>query len=563
MSNPPPPPQRPQAASDPPQSIPLRSLHHYPDDSNSDTRGYGGIQPGGGDSNANVFGASRQYNAQGGTRTSSNQQSHLSANMPGPIQTYWEPAYRPHEDAPSVSPSSPLDHTALQYALPPDIPQHPIGIPQIVAPMDDPYQTPAPDYDSRADTESLEDDRAPLRIAAQPIARLEAPEGDAQRRDSMQTVSDMDASPVRSRSTQMLGFDLENGFGSNRHRSYGDNLGPGDRRSRSPSTTGALSRAGSMMRAMSQRVVMISGEGDLIDQQARRERSRSPSTDGIHPGHISAPMMTDTSYPSQVYPTTPAEKGPTQFVYPDEPPPFLSRPRGLLANPLKGNSLGIFSPENPVRKSLCDLLVNPWTEPLILILIVLQAVLLAVEAAPDALAPGNERPERWGSTRIDWAIFGLFVVFTLELIAKIIVSGLIVNADEYVETKRKGGVRARVAESYRTIFRPQRQKSVKRQETFVPTTFARSFTMMHGQHMPETMEDQQRLQLARRAFLRHGFNRLDFVAVISFWISFVLGITGLESRYHVHVFRMLSCLRIIRLLALTKGNLVGLPPSPF
>ncbi len=395
------------------------------------------------------------------------------------------------------------------------------------------------------------------------MARLEPPEAEAQPRDSMHTVSDLDGSPSRPRNTQMLGFDLEHGFSSNRHHSYGANLGPQDRRSRAQSTSGALSRAGSIMRAMSQRVVMISGEGDLIDQQARRERSRSPSADGTRHGHVSAPMMVDTSYPSQVF-QTPVEKSMPEFVYPEEQPPFMSRPRGRMANALKGKSLGVFSPDNPVRRSLCDLLVNPWTEPIILILIVLQAVLLAIESAPDVFRPGNERPDRWGSTRIDWAIFGLFVVFTLELIAKIIVSGFVINAAEYVEAKRNRGVRERVAEQYRAIFQPQRQKSVRRQEeTFVPTTFARSFTIMQGQEVPETMEEQQRLQLARRAFLRHGFNRLDFIAVVSFWISFVLGITGLESKYHIHVFRMLSCLRIIRLLALTKGNLVSPPPLPF
>ena len=69
------------------------------------------------------------------------------------------------------------------------------------------------------------------------------------------------------------------------------------------------------------------------------------------------------------------------------------------------------------------------------------------------------------------------------------------------------------------------------------------------------------MQLARRAFLRHGFNRLDFVAVVSFWISFVLGIFGLEHQYHLYVFRMLSCLRIIRLLGITKGNAVSSPPA--
>jgi hypothetical protein len=213
-----------------------------------------------------------------------------------------------------------------------------------------------------------------------------------------------------------------------------------------------------------------------------------------------------------------------------------------------------------LRKWLCDILVNPWTEPFILLLIVAQTVLLAVEAAPDVFDPGNERPERWGGTRIDWAILGLFIVFTLEIIARIIVSGFIINAEDYAPAQSKRRIRERVAEQYHAIFRPQRQKSVRqpRQENqFVPTTFARSFTMMQGLGGPGTLEEQQRLHLARRAFLRHGFNRLDFIAVVSFWLSFILSLAGWESRHSIYVFRMLSCLRIIRLLALTKGNLVS------
>jgi len=451
--------------------------------------------------------------------------------------------------------SSPIDHMALQFALPPDI--HP----------SDPYQTPSPYYEERADTDSVESDRAPLKPLAQAMGGLEPPEAEAAPRDSFQTVSDLGNSTARGgRNTQMLGFDLEPGFGSNRPHSFGDNLTPGDnnRRSRSPSTSGALSRAGSIMRAMSQRVVMISGETDLVEQQTRRDRSRSPSADDRRQGHVSAPMLVDTSYPSQLF-RMPSEKNTGQeSVHLSEEPEFASRPHAPLPNPLKGNSLGIFTPESAIRKRLCDILVSPWVEPLILVLIILQAVLLAVEAAPNVFDAGNSRPDRWGGSPIDWAIFGLFVIFTLELVARIIVSGLIVNAPEYAPANSKRRIRERIAEQYRVIFQPQRHRSVRqpRPDQFAPTTFARSFTMKPGQNAQGTLEEQLRLHLARRAFLRHGFNRLDFVAVVSFWISFSLSVTGLESKHHIYVFRMLSCLRIVRLLALTKGNLVSPSSQP-
>lgn len=540
----------PSTSAPPPQSIPLQELQRSPDEIIDAGRGSGAARGGG--SGGTVQGSSRQHAGEAPSPIA------MSANLPG-FSTYWEHPYPPGNDPGGISGDvSPVD-PGLQFALPPDIRQQPtFSAAQSMTSANDPYETPHPYYEERADTDSMESDRVPLKPAAQPIGRLEPPEGEATPRNSFQTVSDLGNTPSRSRSTQMLGFDLEPGI-TDRHRSYGDNLSPVDRRrSRSPSTSGALYRASSIMRAMSQRVVMISGEGDLVEQATRRDRSRSPSADGHRPGHVSAPMLIDTSYPSQLFRISP-EKGPDpDHIYSERPAPAPRR--GPPLNPLKGKSLGVFPPDNALRKRLCDVLVSPWTEPFILVLIIAQAVLLAVEAAPDVFVLGNERPERWGGTRIDWAIFGLFVIFTLELVARIIVSGLIINAEDYEPARSKRRIRERVAEQYRAIFKPQRQRSTRQQrqeEHFMPTTFARSFTMMHGPAGHGTLEEQQRLHLARRAFLRHGFNRLDFIAVLSFWISFALSITGLESEHAIYVFRMLSCLRIIRLLALTKGNLVS------
>ncbi|KAF6838429.1 calcium channel subunit cch1 [Colletotrichum musicola] len=475
------------------------------------------------------------------------------------LSTYWE---QPYAAAPtsSGSPDSPIDPSALQFALPPDInqpppPPPPLPAPRLNSPSLDSLDRPSPYFDDAASNEYYED-RVPLTARAQPISgSLSANTGEAHPRDSFQTVSDIDNTPSRTRDARSLGNDLEPGaFGPGR-RSYGNTLSPGgeQRRSRSPSTTGALYRAGSIMRAMSQRVVNISGEGELVDQRTQRNRSPSPAPDRRQQLHNSAQMFTDTSYHSRI--SQVPEKAPgAENVFADPAPPL--QPRIPMKNPLKGKSLGIFPPEHPIRMKLCDLLVHPFTEPFILILIILQAVLLAIEAAPDVFI--HPRPDGWGVTWIDWAMLVLFIVFTLELVARILVSGFILNASEYSTIDRKRGVRAAVVDQYRNIFQPQRQKSVKapRQINLGPSAFQRSFTIMQGQSLPQTVEEQQRFQLARRAFLRHSFNRLDFLAVVAFWISFSLSITRVESEKHMYVFRMISCLRILRLLALTNGTAI-------
>ncbi|KAI0109674.1 ion transporter [Nemania sp. FL0031] len=482
-------------------------------------------------------------------------------NLPT-ISTYWEGNRFQHEhhNDYDLSPNSPFDVSALQFALPPDIhPPQQSTLPRPASASSNPYGTQTPYYEEAPHDDYFDSDRAPLTSAAQPIsgAPLGTPQPESQPRDSFQTVSDIDNSRPRGRSTQLLGFDLDNNPDRARHRSYGNSLVPSDHRvSRIQGTTDALQRAGSIVRAMSQRVVNISGEGESIEQ--RQQRSRSPSADGRRPSASRLPSQIgiDTSYPSQLYPPSPLEK----HGEPDwgEPEPALPpRRAGPMPNPLKGRSLGIFPPDNFLRRKLCDILVNPYLEPTLLVLIVLQAILLAVEAANNVFEPGNGRKPLWDpSSAINWAILALFIIFTLEIMARIVVSGFILNPAEYSTVDRKRGIRNVISDKYSAVFRPQRHKSVNipRQEAYGPSTFARSFTMMHA--MPETVEEQMRLHLARRAFLRHGFNRLDFLAVVSFWIAFVLSITGLESEHHLYIFRMLSCLRIIRLLALTNGTAI-------
>ncbi|KAI1647814.1 Ion transport protein-domain-containing protein [Daldinia loculata] len=485
-----------------------------------------------------------------------------SANRNLGVSTYWD-GYQQHHHSVDLGPSpaaSPIDPTALQFALPPGIDPSPPAPPRATLTSAQHYAPETPYYDETTHVDYFESDSSPLTSAAQPIAgALPTPQVESQPRDSFQTVSDIDSSHPRGRSAQMLGFDLENSFASTKHRSYGNSLTPNDNRtSRMPSTADALYRAGSIVRAMSQRVVNISNEGETFEQQQRRQRSRSrsPSADGrASPSHLSTELAIDTSYPSQVYTNT-EKNGDPGWTMSGAP---LSPRRGApMPNPLKGRSLGIFGPDNIIRRKLCDVLVNPYMEPILLLLIVLQAVLLAVEAANNVYIPGNERPKLWDpSSGINWALLILFIIFTLETMARIIVSGFILNAAEYSTIDRKKGIRVAISDQYNAVFRPQRQKSVKtpREQSYGPSTFARSFTMMHSS-VPETIEEQQRMQLARRAFLRHGFNRLDFIAVVSFWIAFVLSITGIEMEKHLFIFRMLSCLRIVRLLALTNGTAI-------
>jgi hypothetical protein len=338
----------------------------------------------------------------------------------------------------------------------------------------------------------------------------------------------------------------------------------GRKRSLSPSQfESPLRRAGTIMRNMSQRVVNVSNDSHIAEQTIRRKSTarhthltQAPSVPPLPEYAIDGPASPALS--------TPIEKPPSPVVPSRKPSSLWHRP----PNPLRGKSLGIFPPDSKLRIRLCDLLVHPATEPLLLVLIVIQTVLLAVDARTKApYDPGHSKSLSTFSA-IDYALLGLFVVYTIEVVIRIIVSGFIVNPVEYSTINRQVGLREAVMSKATQLFGgPQRQPSQRRtgtnsdpaQDPQQPSVL-RTFTtaQIYPDTGPADPREQQRARLAHRAYLRHSFNRTDFVAVVSYWIAFALNLLDIENSRVVLVFEMLSCLRIIRLLNLTSGTSVSL-----
>ncbi|KAF7588841.1 calcium channel protein [Aspergillus hancockii] len=331
-----------------------------------------------------------------------------------------------------------------------------------------------------------------------------------------------------------LGDDLENGFSG---RSRGGSSSTTRARSLSPSASGAaLQRASSMMKSMSQRVVNLSNEPEVVEQSIMREESHKSARLDAPPFLPSLPGYAHDA------PSTPPLR--SQAKWRDH------------NNPLRGKALGILGPNNPIRVRLCDLLVHSFTEPFILVVIVIQMILLTVETA----RPAYTRSERWGANPMDYPYFAIFIIYTLELIAKILVSGLLLNPAEYSTIDRSLGFKKAVLTKGKNLITPQRQFSTKKStalskqpQASIIRTFTGGLNQLERQIADDPLQ-KGRERLAHRAFLRHSFNRLDFVAVVTYWIAFFLSVVGVESRQQLYVFRMLSCLRLLRLLALTNGT---------
>ncbi|MCO5613915.1 hypothetical protein L7F22_068195 [Adiantum nelumboides] len=313
---------------------------------------------------------------------------------------------------------------------------------------------------------------------------------------------------------------------------------------------------------------------------------------------------------------------------------------------LRGKSLGIFGPENPFRRSLATLMSQWWIEPIILMMIIFNVILLVLQSSRDVF--NHPRLPGYFDYWVDYALLAVFVIYTIELVARIVVSGLIINppaAYEAPQEQRKAEdvvtsppietpfsqhlrakamrsntldtfaamadtIKVRATEAVRphnhlgqlnqhgkAPLSPNRAHAPRTvtsdvldsEPTFPPhqhdqsqsssatkSQFDRrqpsSATSSSGQWREKTSTflqksklapfaeaiSKQRAQAADYAFLRHSWNRVDLLAVISFWVMFFLAIGGQEmtDNHHIFFFRALSVLRCARLLTVTRGTSV-------
>lgn len=344
-----------------------------------------------------------------------------------------------------------------------------------------------------------------------------------------------------------------------------DDLEAGRRRntrnSRRPSLspTTPLQRASSILVDASRRMVNLSNEPDSAESQTRRrsihrytnssdamEQSASKELHESGNGHLDGNTSQVKIDPAHE-PIVPYGDG-DWYLKPE-------------TNPFRGKSLGIFPPDSPLRAHLCDLLIHPFTEPLILILIMVQTVLLTIQTAPDAFT--HDRDKVSDFKVIDIAILALFITYTFEIVVRVIVSGFVLNPVEYSTINRQIGWSQALRKWFRNLFTlPSEQvefdPQTEVQDTVQQSIFAKMASAPKLGDRRREKRHRQRMRLAYRAFLRHSFTRLDFLAVISYWIAFVFAFTRVESNTRLYTFDMLSCLRILRLLSLTKGTTVCL-----
>ncbi|EGG06060.1 uncharacterized protein MELLADRAFT_48591 [Melampsora larici-populina 98AG31] len=233
---------------------------------------------------------------------------------------------------------------------------------------------------------------------------------------------------------------------------------------------------------------------------------------------------------------------------------------------LRGHTLGIFGPRNRFRLSLFYLFKSTIVEPLIFLLIILDGVVLTIQSSKSVW--DFPRPSKgYFHTWEDYALFSLFCIFTFEMMARIVVSGFVLNDDgsatptsvaEILNKKLsfKSRFGRKASNSPRFPNSHPKDRSPFRTMSLGPSLGPSSKIFFQETPFRSGIKRQQKQLITQTAYLRHSWNRTDFVAIVSFWISFVLSVYGWESQYQLYVFRALSVLRLMRLLTITSGTTV-------
>ncbi|EGN97267.1 hypothetical protein SERLA73DRAFT_110442 [Serpula lacrymans var. lacrymans S7.3] len=225
-------------------------------------------------------------------------------------------------------------------------------------------------------------------------------------------------------------------------------------------------------------------------------------------------------------------------------PPDLTEP-----SPIRGRTLCFFGPTSKIRLKLYYLLLHPWTEPLILVLIIINAIILTIQASHSLLlSPSQNAPtpiKGYFHLWEDYVLFVLFVLFTLEAFARICVSGFLFDPE----------IRVSAIKLANSISHPPKHIRNPSQPTFFSKALRSDQTDVIS--LPFRLNISHAHEKVHRnvPYLRQSWTRIDFVAIVSFWISFILAMTHVErGTYHIGAFRAMSVLRTARLLAITSGT---------
>lgn len=294
-----------------------------------------------------------------------------------------------------------------------------------------------------------------------------------------------------------------------------------------------------MMQSFSSRVASTRRPSNNNNNTSNSRPTSQDPTNPIQTDDKESTQTIETPYDSTDTLNDSHEPDPNNNVFNVQASDDEQDPEAVVKSVLCGKSLMIFPTSSKFRRACYRILKLPFIEPLMVVLILLQTVLLTLITAPNIFGQDVKFP-LWGTWK-DWVFLVIFILYTAEAGLKIIAFGL---WDDSLEPGPKT--------LWSILFRQSKSKKnlhvgTGKRAPVVLQTFT-SFVNYHDD------DDDDRPQNIERAYLRSSWNRVDFLSIICYWLSLFLNIGDLENRKKFFILRMLSSLRILRLLNLTKGT---------
>ncbi|KAG6899490.1 hypothetical protein C0993_009751 [Termitomyces sp. T159_Od127] len=276
------------------------------------------------------------------------------------------------------------------------------------------------------------------------------------------------------------------------------------------------------------------------------------------------------------------------------------------ALPIRGRTLGFLGTDSKLRVALFNFLVYSWTEPIILVLIIINAVVLTIQAAlPLTLSKsdGTVVPPRIKGYFHSWEDYALFrqsnnhpptpsVGSTAALGRSGSLSQAALSQGTSISKRihnlklaflRPFSLNVHTPTSPYPHVPPASQVALTQSEPppslnpFAKKILNTAHSLHQIVRQPTTAtyfsralkSDSDVISLPFRLsvanahdkayrnipYLRQSWSRIDFIAIVSFWIAFLLAIWGEErGRYHIGIFRAMSVIRTARLLTITSGT---------
>lgn len=297
---------------------------------------------------------------------------------------------------------------------------------------------------------------------------------------------------------------------------------------------------------------------DSSETDSRRVQSKSPATAGTvtygGADERPSPRLQNDNGTIQSHVHQPTSQQTENSVRPSETDwPSVTIQRTSLS----GKSLTVFGPQNSIRQFLNRVIHQAWFQPLIFLVLILHLFVVSWELSHSifgddpADGPLFENWKRWWG---DIVLFAIFIFYSAEITAKAIVQGL--WYDDY-HSPFPGWIRLikRAMNSWRSTRNPSASQSAREESQ----SSEKATKASHEE--PIMLETFERLVIGKekaipveRAFLRHSWNRIDFLSTMCYWISLLLTINGTDVEHRLFVFRALSTLRLWRLLNLTRGT---------